>query len=249
MINQHSMRQCHAARLAWTSIMIHQIIIVAWTRAHLGSKFCSNMLVGLRPSRAFQQWGNWLRQSPSSLLRGSGATSDWRYLWSLVAAYYVLCTRGVLVAAYCALCTKTPLAQSYDSTTYYGRTIVRSTCYNAHTPHIRISAVSHFSGAFCFATVRTAVQYIIKPPSGYSLTEFFLNIYGVSIHLSLVFEVCCTIPGMLCVGTRPHSTPTYFHTLLLCYPGKQISHWKCYASLMHHIIPNRYIYPTDGFYI
>ena len=80
-------------------------------------------------------------------------------------------------------------------------------------------------------------------PPGYSLTEFLFNIYGVSIHLSSAFEVCCTIPGMLCVGTRPHSTPTYFHTLL---PRK--TYFTLKMLCMHHIIPNRYIYPSDGFY-
>ena len=31
------------------------------------------------------------------------------------------------------------------------------------------------------------------------------------------------------VGTRPYSTRTYLHTLLLCYQDNQISHWKCCA--------------------
>jgi hypothetical protein len=56
-----------------------------------------------------------------------------------------------------------------------------------------------------------------------------LNSYWNNSQISLfflhkVYKECRKLSG-----TRSYSTATYFHTLLLCYPENQISHWKCYA--------------------
>ena len=83
-------------------------------------------------------------------------------------------------------------------------------------------------------------DFLIEPPSGYSLTEFFLNIYGVSIHLSLVFEACCTIPGTRTCGNPPALDPNIFSHVVVVLPRKRDFTLKMLC--MHHIIPNRYNY-------
>ena len=64
--------------------------------------------------------------------------------------------------------------------------------------------------------------------------------------MSLVFEVCCTIPGTRTYKKASILDRNIFSHVDVVLPRK--SDFTLKMPCMHHIIPNRYIHPSGGFY-